>query len=238
MKEMSKKKKIIRTLFVIATFGAVVLFSYLTLIWTGVWEDINSVEKIKKFILKMGFWGRFAFVMIQFLQVTFLPLPSAVTTLAGSLIFGPLQASLLSLSGILFGSAFAFLLGRIFGKKLIVFMAGEESYKKWTKVMTDAKYSYFVMMIMPIFPDDILCLIAGTTDMSWAFFTVTNLIARPLGVFMTCYFGSGEIIPYSGWGLAVWAVFLVFVGVVVYLSFKYSKQIERFLRTKFKRKQS
>ena len=235
---MSKKKKIIRTLFVIATFGAVVLFSYLTLIWTGVWEDINSVEKIKKFILKMGFWGRFAFVMIQFLQVTFLPLPSAVTTLAGSLIFGPLQASLLSLSGILFGSAFAFLLGRIFGKKLIVFMAGEESYKKWTKVMTDAKYSYFVMMIMPIFPDDILCLIAGTTDMSWAFFTVTNLIARPLGVFMTCYFGSGEIIPYSGWGLAVWAVFLVFVGVVVYLSFKYSKQIERFLRTKFKRKQS
>ena len=235
---MSKKKKIIRTLFVIATFGAVVLFSYLTLIWTGVWEDINSVEKIKKFILKMGFWGRFAFVMIQFLQVTFLPLPSAVTTLAGSLIFGPLQASLLSLSGILFGSAFAFLLGRIFGKKLIVFMAGEESYKKWTKVMTDAKYSYFVMMIMPIFPDDILCLIAGTTDMSWAFFTVTNLIARPLGIFMTCYFGSGEIIPYSGWGLAVWAVFLVFVGVVVYLSFKYSKQIERFLRTKFKRKHS
>ena len=235
---MSKKKKIIRTLFVIAAFGAVVLFSYLTLIWTGVWEDINSVEKIKKFILKMGFWGRFAFVMIQFLQVTFLPLPSAVTTLAGSLIFGPLQASLLSLSGILFGSAFAFLLGRIFGKKLIVFMAGEESYKKWTKVMTDAKYSYFVMMIMPIFPDDILCLIAGTTDMSWAFFTVTNLIARPLGIFMTCYFGSGEIIPYSGWGLAVWAVFLVFVGVVVYLSFKYSKQIEGFLRTKFKRKHS
>ena len=209
--------------------------SYLVLVWTGVWEDINSVDKIKKFILKMGFWGRFAFVVLQFLQVTFLPIPSAVTTLAGSLIFGPLQASLLSLSGILLGSAFAFLLGRVFGKKLIVFMAGEESFKKWKKVMTDAKYSYFIMMLMPIFPDDILCLIAGTTDMSWTFFSVTNLIARPLGIFMTCYFGSGQIIPYSGWGLAVWGVFLLFVGVVVFLSFKYSKQIEKFLRTKFKK---
>ncbi len=230
----AKKKTIIRTTLVIAIFVLVIVFSYLILIWTGVWEDINSVDKIKNFILRMGFWGRFTFVLLQFLQVTFLPIPSAVTTLAGAIIFGPLQASLLSLSGILFGSTFAFLLGRVFGKKLIVFMAGQESAKKWTKILTDARYSFFVMMIMPIFPDDILCLIAGATDMSWTFFSITNLIARPLGVFMTCYFGSGEIIPYSGWGLAVWAVFLIVVAVLVYLSFKYSKKIESFLRKKFK----
>lgn len=231
---MSKKKKIIRILAVTIVAVAVMVLSYFTLVWTGVWEDINSVDKIKNFILRLGFWGRFGFVMLQFLQVTFLPIPAAVSTVAGTMIFGPLQASLLSLSGILLGSAFAFLLGRNFGKKLIVFMVGEETCHKWTKVLTDAKYAFFVMMLMPIFPDDILCLVAGVTDMTWTFFAVTILLTRPIGIFMTCYLGSGEIIPFSGWGLAVWAVFGAFVVTTVVLSLKYGSQIENFFRKKLK----
>ena len=231
---MSKKKKIIRILAVTMIVVAVMVLSYFTLVWTGVWEDINSVDKIKNFILRLGFWGRFGFVMLQFLQVTFLPIPAAVSTVAGTMIFGPLQASLLSLSGILLGSAFAFLLGRNFGKKLIVFMVGEETCHKWTKVLTDAKYAFFVMMLMPIFPDDILCLVAGVTDMTWTFFAVTILLTRPIGIFMTCYLGSGDIIPFSGWGLAVWAVFGAFVVTTIVLSLKYGSQIENFLRKKLK----
>ena len=126
---MSKKKKIIRILAVTMIVVAVMVLSYFTLVWTGVWEDINSVDKIKNFILRLGFWGRFGFVMLQFLQVTFLPIPAAVSTVAGTMIFGPLQASLLSLSGILLGSAFAFLLGRNFGKisSFIFFIVSSES---------------------------------------------------------------------------------------------------------------
>ena len=231
---MTKKKKITRVLFVTIITLLVIIFSYLILLWTGVWEDINSVDKIKNFILRLGFWGRFGFVLLQFLQVTFLPIPAAVSTVAGTMIFGSLQASLLSLSGILLGSSFAFLLGRNFGKKLIVFMVGEETYHKWVKVLTDAKYAFFVMMLMPVFPDDILCLVAGVTDMTWTFFTVTILLTRPIGIFMTCYLGSGEIIPFSGWGLAVWAVFGAFVVASVFLSFKYGRLIEDFFRRKLK----
>ena len=191
---------------------------------TGVWQTINSIDKLRNFILSLGFWGKFAYVFLQFLQVTFLPIPSAISTLAGVLIYGPLQASLLSLSGILFGSIVAFWLGRTFGKKLIIFMVGEDICKKWTNFLTDAKYAFFVMMILPIFPDDILCLVAGVTDMSWTFFAVTNLIARPLGIFLTCYIGSGQIIPYHGWGLVVWSVLLVLVVVAVYLSLSIKKK--------------
>lgn len=234
MKEMSKRKKIIRVLAVTAVAAVVIVLSYFTLVWTGLWKDINSVDKIKNFILRLGFWGRFGFVTLQFLQVTFLPIPAAVSTVAGTMIFGPLQASLLSLSGILLGSAFAFLLGRNFGKKLIVFMVGEETCHKWTKVLTDAKYAFFVMMLMPIFPDDILCLVAGVTDMTWTFFAVTILLTRPIGIFMTCYLGSGDIIPFSGWGLAVWAVLGAFIVATVILSLKYGSQIEDFFRKKLK----
>jgi len=181
----------------------------------------------------MGFWGRFTFVLIQFLQVTFLPIPSTISTLAGVLIYGPLQAALLSLAGILLGSVVAFFIGRVFGRKVVAFMVGEESCKKWSEFLTNAKYSFFVMMILPMFPDDILCMVAGLTNMSWKFFVITNLLARPIGIFTTCYLGSGDVIPYHGWGLVVWGFILVAVAVLLYLSFKYQKQIEKFLSRKF-----
>ncbi len=214
-KPMSKKRKIIHTSIVVFVLTAILVLSYFIFKWTGIWEYINSVDKIRGLILSLGFWGRLAFVFLQFLQVTFLPIPSAVSTLAGVLVFGPLQASLLSLSGIMLGSVLAFWLGRRFGRKLVSFMVGEETCHKWTNFLTNAKYSFVVMMLLPIFPDDILCLVAGLTDMSWLFFVVTNLISRPLAIFLTCYLGSGSIIPFHGWGLAVWAFFLVAVAVVL-----------------------
>lgn len=220
------------TIFLIATICAL---GYYVLVWTGIWNKINSTQKIKKLILSMGFWGRFTFVAIQFLQVTILPIPSTISTLAGLMIYGPLQTSLLSLSGILFGSIFAFWLGRTFGRKLIIFMVGKETCQKWQKFLNEAKFSFVIMMLLPIFPDDILCLVAGITDMSWSFFTITNLISRPIGIFLTCYLGSGKIIPFDGLWLIFWFIFAVFVALALYISYKYQKQIEGFLKKTFKK---
>lgn len=237
-KELTLKSKILRTILVCVIIACVVVLGYYILRWTGVWEKINSVEKLQELILSWGFWGRLGFVVLSFLQVTFIPLPSTVTIIAGTLIYGPLQASLLSLSGILLGSMLAFLLGKVFGRKLVVFMVGERTCQKWVHFLSNAKYSFFIMMLLPIFPDDVLCLVAGLTNMSWAFFTVTNLIARPIGIFTVSYFGSGYLIPYHGWGLAVWAVIIVLIIAVLILSYKYQKQIENFLLKIFRNKKN
>ncbi|HIT61999.1 MAG TPA: TVP38/TMEM64 family protein [Candidatus Caccovivens faecavium] len=235
-KELSLKAKILRTILVCIVIAGIVVLGYYILNWTGVWEQINSVEKLQNVILSWGFWGRFGYVILQLLQVTFIPLPSTVTIIAGTLVYGPLQASLLSLAGILLGSMLAFLLGKVFGKKLVVFMVGEKTCKKWADFLSNAKYSFFIMMLLPIFPDDVLCLVAGLTNMSWTFFTVTNLIARPIGVFTVSYFGSGHLIPYHGWGLIVWGILIVLIIAVLILSYKYQKQIENFLLKAFRNK--
>ena len=235
-KELSLKAKILRTILVCVIIAGIVVLGYYILNWTGVWEKINSVEKLQNIILSWGFWGRFGFVVLSFLQVTFIPLPSTVTIIAGTLIYGPLQASLLSLAGILLGSMLAFLLGKVFGRKLVVFMVGEKTCKKWVDFLTNAKYSFFIMMLLPIFPDDVLCLVAGLTNMSWTFFTLTNLIARPIGIFTVSYFGSGHLIPYHGWGLIVWAILIVLIIAVLILAYKYQKQIENFLLRIFRSK--
>lgn len=224
-----------RILFVTTIIVLFMLLVYFVLVWTDLWEKLNSVDKLKQFILDLGFWGRSFFVFFQFLQVTFIPIPSPILVIAGSLIYGPFQASLLSLAGILLGSAVAFFIGKVFGKKIVIFMVGEESQKKWTKFLNNCKYSFVLMMLLPCFPDDILCLVAGLTDMSWMFFMTTQLITRPIGIFLVSYFSSGEIIPYHGWGLIVWGIIILISVIAIYLSSKYSQNIENFIKKLLKK---
>ena len=233
--QVSNKKKILRGLLVLFIIALFLTLTYFILVWTGLWEKFNSVEKLKRFILALGIWGRIVFVLFQFLQVTILPLPSPILIIAGSLIYGPFQSAILSLAGILLGSAFAFFLGKVFGSKIVSFIIGKESQKKWSKTLGSCKYSFVIMMLLPCFPDDILCLVAGLTDMSWTFFMVTQFIARPIGIFTVSYLSSGEIIPYSGWGLVVWAVIIIASFVLIYLAGRYNKQIENFINKLIKK---
>lgn len=236
MENLSKSKKFFRICIVIFVLCAIITLSYFVLRWTGLWEKLNSAEKFKDFILSLGFWGRFTFVLLQFLQVTFLPLPSPIFVVAGSLIFGAFQSSLLSLAGILLGSAVAFFIGRVLGKKVVRFMVGRDTQEKWTKTLSKYKYSFFLMMLLPLFPDDILCLVAGLTDMSWTYFMTTQLVSRPIGIFLVSYLSSGEIIPYYGWGLLVWGILAVATILLIYLSYRYNEQIEKFFLSLFKKR--
>ena len=111
--QLSNTKKILRISLVVLIVVAIITLAYFILVWTGLWEKLNSVDKFRKLILSLGFWGRFAFVFFQFLQVTFLPIPSPILIIAGSIIYRPFQATILSLAGILLGSAFAFFLGKV-----------------------------------------------------------------------------------------------------------------------------
>jgi len=87
------------------------------------------------------------------------------------------------------------------------------------------------MLLFPMFPDDILCMVAGITDMSYKFFIVTVALTRPVMIAATCFLGSGEIIPFTGWGIPVWiGLFLLGVG----LFFVFNKIKNKF----FDRKES
>lgn len=231
MSNMKKetKTKLIKIAIIVGALILLVLAIYLPLELTGTIEKIDSAEKLRDVILAGGAYSYIIFIVIQFLQVTFLPLPAVVTTVAGTLVFGPWITFGLSLLAVMLGSIFAFFLGRKVGRKLVVWVAGEKDAKKWEEKLSRGKYVYFLTMLFPIFPDDILCIVAGCIGMNWKFFLITNIITRPISIGTTCFFGSGQIIPYSGWGIPVWIVLFILACVVFYLSFKYQQQIENFV---------
>lgn len=231
MKKISQetKIKVWKTLLIVFLLAAIVLAIYLPLKLSGALSKIDSAEKLKEVILEFGGYSYIIFFIVQFLQTTILPIPAAVTTVAGTLLFGPWITFAISFVAVFFGSLFAFFLGKKIGRKLVIWVAGEKQTLKWEEKMAKGKFVFFLMMLLPLFPDDILCIVVGTTNMSYRFFIITNLITRPISILTTCLLGSGTIIPFNGWGIPVWIVLAVMVLLLFFLSIKYNSQIEAFV---------
>lgn len=223
------KQKIIKLTIIIVALILIFLAIYLPLELTGTLEKIDSAEKLKDVILSFGAYSYIIFFIIQFLQTTIIPIPAAVTTVAGTLLFGPWITLGISFLAVFSGSLFAFFLGKKIGRRLVVWVAGEKTTLKWEEKLRQGKFVYFLMMLLPLFPDDILCIVAGTVNMSYRFFIITNLITRPISIATTCFLGSGQLIPYSGWGIPVWIVLIIICLVLFYVSYKYQSQIEKFV---------
>ena len=215
MKEINKKKKfntnIIRWLLTICILIAIFIIIYCVIKFTGVWEKINSIEKLKAIVESGGVFSFIIFIFLQILQTTILQIPAIFVTIAGTLVFGRWIAFILSFIAVMIGSIIMFWIGRKAGRKFLNWLAGNEA-DRWIKRMSCGKYLFFLMMVFPLFPDDILCVIAGLTNMSFSYFILTNLIARSMGIACTVFFGSGAVIPFHGWGLLVWGILILLVA--------------------------
>ena len=122
--------------YIFLIFVAVIAYA---LFKTGFAEVIRDEEKFKEYLEQAGSWMTALFITLQFLQVVILPIPSTVTVVAGSALFGPLYGSLYSLIGILIGSIVAFLIGRYAGFRVVAWIVGEETLEKWLKKLTGQK---------------------------------------------------------------------------------------------------
>ena len=224
-----RKAKAIKLTIILVVFILLCLAIYLPLQLSGTLAKIDSAEKLQQVILSGGAYSYLIFFIFQFLQTTFLPIPAVVTTLAGTLVFGTWIAFGISLLAVLSGSLFAYFLGKKFGRRLIIWVIGYKSTLKWEEKLAKGKYVFFLMMLFPFFPDDILCIVAGAINLNFRFFLITNLITRPIVIACTCFFGSGDIIPFHGWGIIVWIILIVIGIILFYLSWRYEKQIESFV---------
>ena len=191
MKELvAKHRAKIRLVLIFLITSLVLLVIYLILKKAGIISKFNNLAELKRIILSAGVLSYGLFAILQFLQVTLIPLPSSVTTLAGVIIFGAWSAFIISLLSILLGSLVAYLFGRFFGKNILPWAVGESKASEIENLMAKGKIAFFLMMLFPFFPDDVLCIMAGVSHMNFKFFLVTNLITRTIGLFIFCILGS------------------------------------------------
>lgn len=214
-----------------AYFAAIIIVAVSLVLKSGILEQIDTAEDLIAIINGFGMGGKLIFILIQFLQVTFIPIPSTIVTAAGAALYSPWEALLLSSIGLWLGSFTAFGMGRIFGVKLVKWIIGEEMLLKYNGfVKGKDKAMLFYMFLFPVFPDDMLCMLAGLTTMSWPVFIFIQLISRPLNVACTVFaLDYLYAVPFSGWGIAIWAAIFIFFVLAFILMWKYSEKVEKAL---------
>lgn len=183
-------------------------------------------------IIKSGNWAYLVIWVIMFLQVTILNIPAYVI-LSASVSIGISTLSwefiLVTISAYMCGCLLAYWLGFKFGKKAVKWCAGsEEDYDKWCDVLNEkGKWWYLITVVFPFFPDDLLCIVAGSVKFNFWFYFFSNLIGRTIGLITMLY--TLKLIGMIGGGfpfmIIVWGVALL-VEIIIYLVL-YKKNMQK-----------
>lgn len=239
MNESKKKfiKKIIISVLILTAFLG---FIYLIFYKLGITE--LSQEEIQTFLESKGALAPILFIAITFLQVTFIPIPSTITVLVGSYLFGFWESYLYSFIGMMVGSVFAFYLGRWFGKKFIYWLVSDkemvDSYL--IRIKNKGNVLLFFMFLFPFFPDDLLCSLAGVLPITGLSFAIMQIFTRGITILTTLFMLSGDIIPFSGWGIPFNISLCLIFAISFYLAFKnaevISEKFSKIVDKLFKRK--
>ena len=230
----ANKEKIYKSLFALYIFFAVVLVAYLIFNATGLLNEVSDIEHLRDLILQSGGWGVGLCFLLVIVNVVILPAPALVFYLAITAVYGSLSAFLICYISTVVGSLIAFFIGRKLGKRAVVWIAGEEDTEKYARLLDKkGKLPFLIMQLLPFFPDDILCMIAGLSTMSWRFITLSLVAVKPFYIAAACFLGSGELIPFHGWGIPVWIVLLAAITVFCIVYFKNQSKIDRWLTNTF-----
>ena len=169
--------------------------------------------------------------IIMFLQVTILNIPAYVVLSACFSIGLEIlswQYLLTVITAYMCGCILAYWLGRGLGVKAVKWCAGsEEEFDKWCTFMNKkGRMWYFLTILLPLFPDDLLCLVAGSVKLNFGFYTIANAIGRSVGlVTMILVIKLVGLIGGNGFPFMIiaWAVALV-IEIVIYCINKKSLQ--------------
>jgi Uncharacterized conserved protein len=145
----------------------------------------TSQEKLQELIDGFGIAGPFVFILFQIVQVIIPILPGGVSCLAGVVLFGAWKGLLYNYIGICIDSVFAFLIARYYGRPILYKFFSDKMIQKYDKITSkNGSFSkWFALAIfLPVAPDDFLCYLAGTTEMSLRKFTTTILLCKPFAI--------------------------------------------------------
>lgn len=212
----------------ILLLGGCVLGLYLS----GFFEAATSAESIQAYIERSVPWSHLAFFFLQFVSTIVAPIPSNVTALAGGILFGAVPAFLLTFAAVVLGSFLVFSLARALGQDKVSRFVGRKLSGRYLEVIRRKRDSFlFMAFLFPFFPDDILCILAGLTEISRKRFLALCLLARPWGLMVSCAVG-GSALTFPLWAM----ILLGAAGVAVFvLAMIYGDKIEEKLVEKFRR---
>ena len=181
--------------------------------------------------IKDQWWSYLLYFLLQVVLTVvlcFVPGTSMAFIMVGVGLWGSTwQTFLLVFAGVVTSSLLMDFIGRFGGVAIIKRLFGEEDYNNGKMVLREKGAVYLpIMYLFPMFPDDMLCCLAGLTRIKIWYHLLIIILCRGVGV-ATIVYGI-DLIPFETfttfWD---WIVFIT-VGIIwVYLIFKAARYIDK-----------
>lgn len=139
------------------------------------------------YLVKLGILAPCLFILIQIVQVVYPVIPGGLTCVLGHVVFGPFLGFIYNTVGIFIGSLVSFMLARKYGAQFAKIFVSDDTYNKYIPCLDKGKYFERFLaaaFILPGFPDDFLCMVAGLGKMSLREFTAIFLLAKPVTLYI------------------------------------------------------
>jgi uncharacterized membrane protein YdjX (TVP38/TMEM64 family) len=155
------------------------------------------------------------FVAVQTVQVIVAPIPGQLLGVVGGYLFGPLRGALYSIVGVTLGSYVVFRLARHYGRPYVEETIQPDVLERFDGfVARGGVPALFVVFLLPTFPDDAVCFLAGLTDLRIRTLVALVVVGRLPSFLAVAYAGDSladaDLVTFG----VVTVVTLVVTGVV------------------------
>ena len=217
---MKQKKKWAVLALTVLLLGAGGLF----LSRSGFFAACTSIPALRAYIDRSAPYSHLTFFVVQLLSVVLAPIPSNLTAAAGGLLFGTWPAFFLTYGAVMAGSLLVFWLARTLGRDFVDRVVSRKLAEKYQKVIWEKTTVFLALaFLLPYFPDDMLCILAGLTPITFGRFALLALFTRPWGLLFASALGGASL------SIPLWAMVLIgLAGVMIFvLGMLYGDRLER-----------
>ncbi len=190
MKDREKIKTIVKAVFFVLLIVVIPLVLFLTN--REFFARFESIEDVETFIAGYGHLSGLVYIAFQIFQVVISVLPGEVFQVAAGYLFGPFWGIVYAVVGCIIGEAAAFGFARVLGQGFVrLFMSEEQFIKYHERLNSNKAYTLcFILYLIPGIPKDILCYVAGASEIRFLPFLIISMAGRLPGLIGSIVMGS------------------------------------------------
>lgn len=192
----------------------VIVTAVLVVLSVVAYFTLPDIAILQVFFKDKGVWTIPLFIAVQVLVTSllcFVPGTSFSFVALAVVVFNmyhPVVIFLIAVTGVTLSSKALYFLGRFGGVAVAYKLVGEEDTHKAQRLINKkAKVFLPLMYMLPVFPDDALCMVAGVSRLNVWYHTLIVAVFRGIGVATIVFLGS-DVLEYATFRLVDWFVFI------------------------------
>jgi uncharacterized membrane protein YdjX (TVP38/TMEM64 family) len=181
-------------------------------------EFVSDRQRLSAYVETFGALGPIMLFALLFAQVFVAIIPGHALMMTGGYVYGFTMGVTITAVSTIIASQAAFMLARTYGRSLIDRLASPQIIQRWDHLSANqGTLFYFFAFVLPIFPSDLMCYVAGLGKISPRRFFVANLLGRSLcAVSITLIGAFGFQPPLWFWITVVVSMAAFFAGWAIY----------------------